>query len=196
MNFSYSYTSTQMSMLFGMTAGIIIVGVLFLLYLKNLSDLLKAVRKENRTIKPSSVWLMFLNTVNSLLFIPIYLFAYDYPLLVTIVTVIYYGIAVFVVIWNFKIVKGVATSIEAEFDSRNIPIEYRPSYQTGMFMAVSFSITLIKEGPYIGVLGSIASLAYIIGWIAYWVRTHKFKKELQSLPQHEDEESVIFKDLY
>jgi hypothetical protein len=183
--------------LLGMAAGVIIFGVFFFLYLKNLNDLLKAVRKENRTIKPSSVWLMFLNTANSLLFIPIYLFAYNnYPPLAIAVTVLYYVVAVFVVIWNFKIVKGVATSIEAEFDSRNIPIEYRPSYQTGMFMAVSFSITLIKEVPYIGIIGSIASLAYVIGWIAYWVRTHKFKKELQALPQYQDEESLIFNDLH
>lgn len=193
MNFSNGY---YLGTLLGMSAGVIVFGVLFFLYLKNLNDLLKAVREENRTIKPSSVWLMFLNTANSLLFIPIYLFASDYPSLTIAVSVLYYTVAVFVIIWNFRIVKGVATSIEAEFDSRNIPIEYRPSYQTGMFMAVSFAITLIKEVPYIGIIGGIASLAYVIGWIAYWVRTNKYKKELQALPLYEDEESLIFKDLH
>jgi uncharacterized membrane protein len=195
MNFYFRYNTSEIGTLTGMIVGVALFGILFYLYLKNLSDLLKAVREHNRRIKPSSVWLLYLSVLNSLLTIPVFLFAYDYPSLIIVIRILSYAVSLFMVIWYFKIVKGIATSIEAEFDSRSIPIEYRPSYQTGMFMTISLATTLVKEIPYIGFLGSIAILTYVIGWIAYWVRTYKFKKELQALSQHQDEESLIFNDL-
>lgn len=186
---SYSY-------LIGSTFATLIIGVIYFFYLKNLHDLLKAIREPNRRISPKAVWLILLQVVNSFLKIPVFYFSYNGQREIAIgIVVLTYLIAIFVVIWHFRIVRAVADSIEAEFDSRRIPIEYRPSYQTGMFMAVSAAFTLLIEIPYIGILGSIAGLAFFIGMLAYWVRTNKFKKEIKSLPEYQDDESLIFNDL-
>lgn len=192
MNFSFNYTMSFLAQL-GILA---VLAILFYLYLQNLSDLLKAVRQRNRTIKPSSVWWISLSAVNTLLSTVMNLFMDNYPALVIVFNILYYVIALTVVIWNFKIIRGIAISVEAEFDSRDIPIESRPSYQTGMFMAVTLLLSLTIEIPYLRFIGALAIFANILGWIAYWMRTYKLKKRLQALPQYEDEESLIFKDLF
>ena len=191
MNFSFNYTFSFSAQL-GMLA---VLGILFFLYLQNLSDLLKVVRERNRTIKPSSVWWLSLSAVTTCVSTFSVLFIGNYPILVIVAKVLYYTVSLFIVIWYFKIVKGIAISVEAEFDSREIVIESRPSYQTGMIMTVSLLLTLLIEIPYIGFIGALAALSSSIGWVAYWMRTHKLKKKLQALPQHHDEESLIFNDL-
>lgn len=173
--------------------------VIQFLFLKNLSDLLKAVRAPNRRMQPGQVWLVLLGLSNILFVIPSLYAVYtgeSMELLLTLSVVLSYLVSIFVLVWEFRMVRRIAESIEAEFDSRSIPIEYRPSYQTGMFMVVSNAFTLLRDVPFVGFLGSIANLAYLIGLIAYWVRTHKYKREIQMLPQHQDEESTIFKDIY
>lgn len=186
---SYSY-------LIGSISAILVIGTIYFFYLKNLYELLNAIRESNRRISPKAVWLILLQVVNSFLKIPIFYFSYEGQREIAIgIVILTYLIAIFVIIWHFRIVRAVADSIEAEFDSRKIPIEYRPSYQTGMFMVISAAFTLLVEIPYIGILGSIAGLAFFIGMIAYWVRTCKFKNEIKSLPVYQDEESLIFNDL-
>jgi hypothetical protein len=186
---SYSY-------LVGSISATLVIGTIYFFYLKNLYDLLKLIKEENRRIAPKAVWFILLNIFSAFLKIPIFYFSYEGQREIAIgIVVLTYLIAIFVIIWHFRIVRAVADSIEAEFDSRKIPIEYRPSYQTGMFMSVSGAVTLINEVPYIGIIGSLAGLAFFIGMIAYWVRTYKFKKEIKLLPEYQDEESLIFNDL-
>ncbi len=177
--------------------GLFIGLIIQFFFLKNISDLLKTVREPNRRMPPGQVWLLLVGLVGSLITLPLLYLGADSTALLTLCTIASYAVSIFVVIWQFRIVYKVADSIEAEYDSRRIPIEHRPSYQTGMFMAVAHAGTLLKGVPGISFIGSIASLAYLVGWICYWVRTHKYKQEIKALPEYiEEGESLIFSDLH
>lgn len=190
------FFSDSSGLLAGMLIGVVIGAVFYFFYLKNLYDLLKTVREPNRSMHPNAVWLIALNCVPGLLrMVSFYLTYNNMTTAGVVITVLVYIISIFVVIWHFRVVHAVADSIEAEFDSREIPIEHRPSYQTGIFMAVAGAITLFGEVPGLYIIVRLATLAFLIGMIVYWVRVHKYKKEIESLPEHHDSESMIFKDL-
>jgi hypothetical protein len=178
------------------SAGGFIIGfVLQYFFLKNLSDLLRAVRPANRRMPPGRVWVLLVSQVNFVLALLVFFVGYKEELgMVYIVAT--YAIAIFVVVWQFLLVYKVADSIEAEYDSRGIPIEHRPTIQTGLFMAGANAGTLLKDVPLVGWLAGIASFVFLISWIAYWVKTHKYKKELQSMPEiMEEGDSLIFSGL-
>ena len=172
----------------------ILTALVLFLYLRNLQGLLTAIREPNRAMAPNGVWLVATSLVNNILSIPLYYLSYD-SAVATIVKVLSYMVLVFVVVWHYKVVQAVASSIEAEYDSRNIPIEHKPTLQTGMFMVGAQALVLLREIPYIGVIGGFAAIAYIVAFILYWVRTWKFKKEIVAMSANQDEDSLIFKDL-
>lgn len=184
-------------MLIGAGLGLVVAGVIQVLFLKNLYDLLNAIREPNRRMQPGLVWLVLIGLLNIVLAVPLGYATYKGEQeMVTLFSVLIYLISAFVVVWEIRMVRLIADSIEAEYDSRGIPIEYRPSYQTGMFMVVSNGLTLLRGlsfVPILAILGYLAQIAYLIGVIAYWVRTHKYKKDIRSLPLYQDEESLIFK---
>lgn len=196
MNFDNLFNDS--SAFIGLLAGFgFIIGItLQYFYLKNLSDLLKAIREPNRKMPPGQVWLLLVGQLNIILTIFVtYIIG---PGLVNawVYIIASYAISVFMVIWQLRMVYRIADSIEAEYDSRKIPIEHRPSFQTGMCMAGGNAASLLKRIPGIGFLGSIGGLIGLIGWIAYWVRTHKYKKEIQAMPEYMEEgESLIFSNL-
>lgn len=171
-------------------------GLFLFFYLKNLSDLLKVIRLPNRRMSPGQVWLLLISLVNvALTFSLVLLNKLEYighwAFKVTSV-----AISLFVILWQFRMVYRIADSIEAEYDSRGISIEHRPTFQTGMFMAAARAASLLTAVPDIAFVGYLANLAYVCGVIAYWVRTYKFRKELQAMGAYvEDKESTIFKDL-
>jgi Ca2+/Na+ antiporter len=173
-------------------AGVLLSIILYFFYLKNLSDLLKAIRLPNRRMKPAAVWLILLIAFNGLFKFLFYFLVYNHIEIFIGFIVFTYLISIFVVVWHFRMVRRIADSIEAEYDSRNIPIEHRPSSQTGTFMGV---LMLLNEVHLIGTLGKLIALSFFIVMIAYWVRTYKFKKEIQVMSSHQDEESLIFNDL-
>lgn len=169
--------------------------VLQYLYLKNLSDLLKAIRPVNRRLSPGMVWFLLLRNITPIVS-ALLLYTGTFSMSKYYIGVaIGYLIGIFVVVWQFFIVFKIADSIEAEYDSRNMPIEHRPSVQTGLFMAGGNAVGLLREVPGVGWLGSLGSLVAVIAWIAYWSRTYKFKKEIQHMPDHVDEDSLIFSGL-
>ena len=178
------------------TVGGFIVGlVLQYFFLKNLSDLLKAVRPMNRKMPPGQVWVLLLGQVNFILGLLYFFIGYEQGVS-TVYTIVTYAIAIFVVAWQFQLVYKIADSIEAEYDSRGIPIEHRPSIQTGLFMAGANAYTILKEVPVVGLLAGLANFIFLISWIAYWIKTHKYKKELQSMPEiMEEGDSLIFSGL-
>jgi len=192
MNF---YNSYDAAFFFGLIFGPVLVTVIFFFYLRNLRDLLSAVREPNRKMQPNQVWLIMLNPFNSLLRMIPYYFGIRSDVYIIGTTVVVYLIAIFIVFWHFRIVRGVAESIEAEYDSRSIPIEYRPTSQQGNFMAVFAAMTLLSEVPYVSGIGKLASLAFLIAMIVYWVKTARFKKEILAMDKFQDEESIIFKDI-
>lgn len=195
MDFS-NYFDSDFSIVYISLFYALIGAVIYFFYLKNLYDLLKAVREPNRAMEPRLVWFIMLNFAGYLIRTSGYFLNYDDQTLWWILTLANYMVAIFVVIWHYRIVRAVAASIEAEYDSRDIPIAYRPTSQAGTFMAASGGLMLLAQVPLIGIIGSLASLAYLISFIVYWVRTARFKKEIQAMAMHQDEESLIFKDLF
>lgn len=88
-------------------------------------------------------------------------------------------IPVFGIVWNFLLVGHIADSLRAEYHRRNIPVnEQRPGYNTGLTMSILQACGLI---PYIGSLASIAGLVF---WIIYWVKTHGYRTQLESNPSY------------
>ncbi|MFA6059566.1 MAG: hypothetical protein WC756_15270 [Taibaiella sp.] len=181
MNFS-DILSSGTVMFTGTLVGALLIVMLHFFYLKNLSDLLKAIRAPNRKMKPAAVWWILLNAFGGLFKIPVYFLVYNHIEIAIGLIVLGYLVVVFVVVWHFRIVYRIADSIEAEYNSRNIPVEHRPGSRIGAFMAISGALTLLNEIPYTGVIGKLTTLVFIIGMIAYWVRTYKFKKEIQAMP--------------
>jgi hypothetical protein len=184
-----------LGVIFLMGAGFILGLLLYFFYLKNLYDLLKTIREPNRKMPPGQVWLVLITFTSVFIALLQNLF-YDMTNLLWFLVALTYAIKIFVLVWNFRMVTRIADSIEAEYDSRAIPMEHRPTYQTGMLMCVCSALTLLQGIPYLGFIGSIAAILYLIVFIMYWVRTWEFKKKLQALGQYQDEESIIFKDLH
>jgi hypothetical protein len=78
-------------------------------------------------------------------------------------------------IWQFFIVKKIASSLNAEFSKRNINIpEEQPGYVIGMTYCVLFCFSIIP------LIGSLAFIAGFVCWIIYWIKINKYKNQLQN----------------
>lgn len=188
----------------------IVVGVLVLigiiiycLYVKNLQDTLKAVRPENRQMAPGQVWLLLVSFLNLLILVPV---LYGATRNITDMSESMYSgmnyassaVSLFCLIWQFRIVQKLSDSIAKEYASRNIRVEAKPTYQVGLVYCILMLVSLLT-----GLLPrTIASLNFAIGvatlvyWIMYWVKTAGYKKELRVMPEHNDNESELFRNLY
>lgn len=84
-------------------------------------------------------------------------------------------IPLFGIVWHFIIVQRMAESIKAELDMRGQAArEDKPAYSVGLAMCICQCCSII---PF---LGWLASLAYIVLWIIYWVRVAEYKRQLQT----------------
>lgn len=82
-------------------------------------------------------------------------------------------IPLFGTVWHFIVVQRIADSLKAEFDMRQIPLtEQRPAYSVGLAMCICACCGII---PF---LGAIASIAALVLWIIYWVKTAEYKRRL------------------
>ena len=103
---------------------------------------------------------------------------------------------VFILVFQFYMVNKIADSIEAEYRSRNLPVEPRPTYQIGLVMCVCSAATLVGQVPVLSFFSMIAAVAGFVVWIMYWVKTAEWKNKIKFLPQDNDGESDLFKNLY
>jgi divalent metal cation (Fe/Co/Zn/Cd) transporter len=95
-------------------------------------------------------------------------------------------IPIFGNVWNFIVVNRMADSIQAQLNKAGVSVTSRPAHGVGIAMCVLFCTGWI---PVVGGLGSVAGL---ICWIIYWVKISEFKKKIESLPDIQDEDSLIF----
>lgn len=159
--------------------------VVFILYLKNLQDLLKSVRKPNRKMAPSMVWLLLINFLSLFLAIP-ELTGSTLPAWgTTVITIAEYTLTVFVLVFTFYMINKIAESVAAELASRNMKEATKPTYNIGMFMCACNTLALVAGLPYLAGIGTIASIAAFVAWIMYWVKTNEYKVKLRSLSQND-----------
>ena len=158
---------------------VLIFFIVYILYLKNLQDLLKSVRTPNRKIAPGMVWLVLLNFLAFIFIIP-GLTGNVFPQWLN--TAIQYACSMFGLVFTFYMVNKITESIVAELSSRNIPMEGRPTYALGMFMCGCNTLSLVSSLPYLQSIGLMASGAGFVAWIMYWYKTSAYKNILRSLP--------------
>ncbi|MFA6059567.1 MAG: hypothetical protein WC756_15275 [Taibaiella sp.] len=166
-----------------------IIGAIFLfvfiLYLKNLQDLLKNVREPNRKMAPAMVWLLLVNLLSLFLAIP-ELTGNTLPAWgTTAITIAEYAVMVFALVFTFYMVNKISESVAAELASRNMSAEGKPTYGIGMFMCACNTLALVAGLPYLSGIGTVASIAGFVAWIMYWVKTNEYKIKLQSLPAND-----------
>jgi hypothetical protein len=95
-------------------------------------------------------------------------------------------IPIFGIIWNFILVNRIADSIRTELQRKGMGTTERPAHKIGMAMCILSCFTWLR------LLGVLASLATLICWIIYWVKISEFKKKIESLPDVQDDDSLIF----
>ena len=127
------------------------------LFLLNLRNLLREVRPQNRAMAPNLVWLNF---------IPLFSFA-----------------------WMIYTVVKIRDSVEAEMRSRGTAVAKDPAYRVGMSYAVLSIIVAVvgwsTPGGYLAVaaglvgLSAALSIASLVLWILYWIRTASLKNGLK-----------------
>jgi hypothetical protein len=80
-------------------------------------------------------------------------------------------------VWNFLVVNAISDTLTNEFRLRGVQnFEPQPGKQIGMPMAICGACSLIP------ILGILASLAYLVLWIMYWVKVSGFSKQLDQSP--------------
>jgi hypothetical protein len=80
-------------------------------------------------------------------------------------------------IWNFLAVNAISDSLGNEFRLRGLRnVEPQPGKSIGMPMAICGACSLIP------ILGILASLAYLVLWIMYWIKVSSFSKMLDQAP--------------
>jgi hypothetical protein len=165
-----------------MVVGIIIAAflVIYILYLKNLQDLLKNVRPANRKMAPGMVWLVLINFLTLFLVIPELTGSVLPQWAATALTVGEYAFSVFSLVFNFYMVNKIAESLVAELASRNEATAGKPTYAIGMFMCACNTLSLVPSS-YLSGLSMIAGTAGFVAWIMYWVKTNEYKIKLRSL---------------
>ncbi len=128
---------------------LLIPGILFLL---TLSNALKVISPSNRTVEPSSVWLMLIPVVN--LFWPFVLYSKIRDSI------------------NFEYKsKGVADTAEATHKIGLI-------LSVSVLVSALYSTFIGSQG----LVATIISFIVLISWIVYWVQISNHKKKMQSLP--------------
>jgi len=95
-------------------------------------------------------------------------------------------IPLFNLVWQFIVVNRMTESIEAQLGKSGELMPERPAQSVGMAMCVLFCFGWI---PF---LGGLLSLAGIICWIIYWVKISEFKRRIESQPDTQDPDSLIF----
>jgi hypothetical protein len=158
--------------------------VIYMLYLKNLQDLLKSVRKPNRKMPPSLVWLVLVNFLALFLVIPELTGNVLPQWAGNAVKISEYVISVFSLVFNFYMVNKIAESLTAELVSRNVAIQGKPTYAIGMFMCACNTLGLVPPA-YLPGLSMAAAGAGFVAWILYWVKTNEYKIKLRSLSQND-----------
>jgi hypothetical protein len=166
-----------------MVAGIMVAIFLFvfILYLKNLQDLLKSVREPNRKMAPAMVWLLLVNFLSLFITIPILTGSTIPQWAETAITICQYAFSVFSLVFTFYMVNKIAESVAAELESRNMKEATKPTYNIGMFMCACNTLALVAGLPYLAGIGTVASIAGFVAWIMYWVKTNEYKVKLRSL---------------
>lgn len=94
-------------------------------------------------------------------------------------------IPLFALIWNFILVENISKSIEAEYRSRNLPIEPKPTYNLGLAFAI---IAICIFLPF-------ASIALLVIGIIYWTKTAEYKKAILDMPPYIEGDSQVFSNL-
>lgn len=182
-------------------AGIII----YCLYIKNLQDTLRAVRPQNRQMPAAQVWLLLVSFLNIFIAIPGVLltmrqagFAGGPNVgLASIADGLARVVSVFVLFWQFRIVQKISASITAEYASRNVQVEAKPTYQIGLAYCICSAAGLVLGFmPQLRMLILLLGIATLVLWIMYWVKTAEYKKAMSAMPLNADEDSALFRDLY
>lgn len=173
-------------------SGTIIAIIIFVLFIKNLTDLVRFIRPQNRRINPNIAWFLLLFFSKAVVFLP-YTYgwiSYDYYFVL-----IYTQYAVFVCMsfLQLYLVSKIADSIVAEYKSRDVYFKGKPTFIAGICMSAFYiMITLLAfvRNPY---LSGVAACLYIISFIVYWVQTHRAKKTIFNLPiiLEEDKASIF-----
>jgi hypothetical protein len=87
-------------------------------------------------------------------------------------------VPLFNLIWHFLVVTGMAKSLGNEFRRRNAPVpDPTPGQTIGMAMCICCVCGIIP------LLGFLASLAYLVLWIMYWVKIADYSRILSELPE-------------
>jgi hypothetical protein len=99
----------------------------------------------------------------------------------------------FAAFWNFVITYKLTNSILAEFTSRNIDIEKKPTFKTGFIQSCMGAIIVITVFPakYNRFFLIPFGIAFILGnifMIKYWIEVNEYRKKLKfikDLPVYE-----------
>jgi hypothetical protein len=162
--------------------GFIIFDLIYFLYIRNLVNLMKLVSPSNRRIEPSRIWLLMITFLNAIAIIPILSNKelpknYDY-----IIKGIDYGVTIFTLIFTFYMVNKISESLDVELKSRRVTEQVKPTLYVGMFMCMCNTLAQLVGNKYVSIIGELAASAGLVAWIFYWVKTHEYKKKLESLP--------------
>ena len=193
---------SEKTFLIFLASGTIIQYLIYCLYLRNLSRLLKAIQPANRHIAPGQVWLLLLWIIN---LICGYLDTQELEYLRTsLVRDVCRGIDIsvylFLLFWQFRVVHSIAASIENEYKSRSLPISSRPTYYIGLVMVllgVVYIAEFLPDNNFTSTVAQIGGIGNTVFWIIYWIRTHQYKKKIQAMPPYQNaNESPVFSNLY
>lgn len=85
-------------------------------------------------------------------------------------------IPLFNLVWDFILVKEIASTLEREFKKRNVPVETAPGKNIG------FAWCILAVGTIIPFLGVLSVIGAIICWILYWAKIAGFSALLPVQP--------------
>lgn len=160
-----------------------IIGVVYFLYIRNLFGLMKLVKPENRRFQPSLVWFLSVNFLSALAVIPLFLDKELAERYQSVFNGIQIGILVFMLIFTFYMVNKISESLDAELRGRNISDHPKPTLNIGLFMCICNTGGLLSGIGFLAILGVFASLAGVVAWIMYWIKTNEYRNLLKTTPQ-------------
>ena len=131
--------------------GLLVVYVFFMLEQQNI---LKAIQPENRLMRPGEVWLQF---------IPLYNLVWQFIVVIRISDSIQREFAS----WENDSIFGLPDVQVAHI------INTRPTYEIGMAYCILSCCQII---PFIG---AFAGIAGVVCWIIYWVKLVEFRRRIQ-----------------
>ena len=156
--------------------------VIYFLYIKNLFDLVKLVSPINRRIAPSKIWLLLISFVSMVAIIPLFATKELPKLYENIIDSIGVVTQIFMLIFTFYMVNKISESLDAELKSRRVSDDPKPTWSIGVFMCICNTTSLLAGVKYVAIIGILGSLIGLVAWIMYWVKTHEYRKRLESLP--------------